>query len=95
MSGSLARASRPFRMAVLVPMLVLLLTGCGYNNIPIYEEQAKANWSEVLNQYQRRTDLIPQDSAARDPSNLTPPRTAESFAPHHPTHSRQDVIKAE
>lgn len=59
MSGSLARASRPFRLAVLVPMLALLLTGCGYNNIPTYEEQAKAKWSEVLNQYQRRADLIP------------------------------------
>ena len=37
----------------------LLLSGCGYNNIPTYEEQAKAKWSDVLNQYQRRSDLIP------------------------------------
>ena len=59
MSGSLARASRPFRIVLLVPLLSLLLTGCGYNNIPTYEEQAKAKWSDVLNQYQRRSDLIP------------------------------------
>jgi LemA protein len=35
------------------------LTGCGYNNIQSLDEQTKANWSEVLNQYQRRADLIP------------------------------------
>jgi LemA protein len=37
----------------------LLVSGCGVNNIPTYEEQAKAKWSDVLNQYQRRADLIP------------------------------------
>ena len=42
MPGSFARASRPFRVAVLPPLLSLLLTSCGYNNIPTYEEQAKA-----------------------------------------------------
>ena len=42
-----------------VPVLALLLSGCGVNNIPTYEQQAKAKWSEVLNQYQRRNDLIP------------------------------------
>ena len=36
-----------------------LLAGCGYNTIPTAEENAKAAWSEVLNQYQRRADLIP------------------------------------
>jgi LemA protein len=36
-----------------------LLTGCGINRIPTFEEQMKANWSEVLNQYKRRADLIP------------------------------------
>ena len=35
------------------------LTGCGINNIPTYEQNAKAAWSEVLNQYKRRADLIP------------------------------------
>ena len=42
-------------MAILLP----LLAGCGYNTIPTAEENAKAAWSEVLNQYQRRADLIP------------------------------------
>jgi LemA protein len=39
--------------------LGLLLSGCGINSIPSYEETAKAKWSEVQNQYQRRSDLIP------------------------------------
>jgi LemA protein len=59
MPGSVSRVYRPFRIAFLIPLLSLLLTGCGYNNIPTYEEQAKAKWSDVLNQYQRRSDLIP------------------------------------
>ncbi len=36
-----------------------LLAGCGINAIPTYDEQVKAAWSEVLNQYQRRSDLVP------------------------------------
>lgn len=36
-----------------------LLSGCGINNIPTYDEQVKAAWSQVENQYQRRADLIP------------------------------------
>ncbi len=39
--------------------LVLLLTGCGINNIPTYDEEVKAGWSQVLNQYQRRAELVP------------------------------------
>ena len=35
------------------------LSACGINTIPTQQEQAKAAWSEVLNQYQRRADLIP------------------------------------
>ncbi len=35
------------------------LSGCGVNNIPTYEQEAKAKWSEVLNQYKRRADLVP------------------------------------
>mgnify|MGYP001788653985 CR=1 FL=1 len=50
---------RPFRIAFILPLLSLFLSGCGFNDIPTYEEQAKAKWSEVLNQYQRRSDLIP------------------------------------
>ena len=47
------------RIPVLVAGLGLLLAGCGVNNIPSYDEAAKAKWSDVLNQYQRRADLIP------------------------------------
>src|SRR4030088_2703863 len=36
-----------------------VVSGCGYNTIPTLEEQAKARWSDVQNQYQRRADLIP------------------------------------
>ncbi len=39
--------------------LALLLSGCGYNDFQRLDEQVKAGWSEVLNQYQRRSDLIP------------------------------------
>jgi LemA protein len=38
---------------------VLTLSGCGYNTLQQADEQIKASWSEVLNQYQRRTDLVP------------------------------------
>ena len=37
----------------------LLISGCGYNTLQTTDEQTKAAWSEVLNQYQRRADLIP------------------------------------
>lgn len=40
-------------------MLTGWLSGCGINNIPTYDEQVKAAWSQVENQYQRRADLIP------------------------------------
>ena len=49
------------RPLVLAAMLAttLPLAGCGINNIPTYEQTAKAAWSQVLNQYKRRSDLIP------------------------------------
>lgn len=40
-------------------LLVLNLSGCGYNKFQSLDEEAKASWSEVLNQYQRRADLVP------------------------------------
>lgn len=40
-------------------MTATMLTGCGYNEIQTLDESTKAAWSEVLNQYQRRNDLIP------------------------------------
>lgn len=47
-------------LSVLAVLLAtVLLAGCGINNIPTYEQSAKAAWSEVLNQYKRRADLVP------------------------------------
>ena len=43
----------------MVALSLLFLTGCGYNTIQGADEQVKAAWSEVLNQYQRRADLVP------------------------------------
>ena len=40
-------------------LLTLGLSGCGYNDIQTQDEEVKAGWSEVVNQYQRRADLIP------------------------------------
>ncbi len=45
--------------AALIVLAPLLIAGCGINNIPTKEERAKAQWAEVQNQYQRRSDLIP------------------------------------
>lgn len=59
MFGSVRNASRTARILLIIPLLAFLTSGCGFNSIPTYEEQAKAAWSEVLNQYQRRSDLIP------------------------------------
>src|SRR2546430_15683144 len=44
---------------VLAALATLSLTNCGYNAIQTTDEQVKANWSEVVNQYQRRADLVP------------------------------------
>jgi LemA protein len=65
------------RAFFVVSGLGLLLAGCGYNTIPTLQEQAKAKWSEVQNQYQRRADLIPnlvatvQGYAAQEKNVLT------------------------
>ena len=45
--------------SVVVLMLASLLAGCGYNTLQQQDEQVTAAWSEVLNQYQRRADLVP------------------------------------
>lgn len=52
-------------------LLVLSLQGCGYNTLQSGDEQIKAAWSEVINQYQRRTDLVP---------NLV--KTVKAYAAH-------------
>ena len=59
MFASLHRVSRAPVMLAALLMATLTLAGCGVNNIPTYEEQAKASWAEVQNQYKRRSDLIP------------------------------------
>ena len=50
---------------------VSLLSGCGYNTLQSTDEQINSSWSEVLNQYQRRADLVP---------NLV--RTVQGYAKH-------------
>ena len=47
---------------VLAALATLSLTNCGYNAIQTNDEQVKSAWSEVLNQYQRRSDLVPISS---------------------------------
>jgi len=47
------------RVLVLTILAVLGLPGCGYNRLQQQDESVKAAWSEVVNQYQRRSDLIP------------------------------------
>jgi LemA protein len=46
-------------LSIVLTWFALLLTGCGYNTFQTTDEQVKADWAEVLNQYQRRADLIP------------------------------------
>jgi LemA protein len=73
--------------------IALTLSACGYNTIPTLEEQAKARWSDVQNQYQRRADLIPnlvatvQGYAAQEKSVLTAVVEARAKA----TQTRIDV----
>jgi LemA protein len=57
--------------------VAVAVSGCGYNTIPTLQEQAKARWADVQNQYQRRADLIPnlvatvQGYAAQEKNVLT------------------------
>jgi LemA protein len=73
MTGSMSR----IRVALAVVGIGLTLSACGYNTIPTLEEQAKARWADVQNQYQRRADLIPnlvatvQGYAAQEKNVLT------------------------
>jgi len=68
--------TRVWTFAVVVG-LGLAVAGCGYNTIPTLQEQAKARWADVQNQYQRRADLIPnlvatvQGFAAQEKNVLT------------------------
>jgi LemA protein len=56
--GSIKEALPMWRMLVTI-VLLMQLTGCGYNTFQTQDEQIKAAWAEVVNQYQRRADLIP------------------------------------
>jgi LemA protein len=73
MSGLFSRIG----MLAAVVGLGLTVSGCGYNTIPTLQEQAKARWADVQNQYQRRADLIPnlvatvQGFAAQEKNVLT------------------------
>ncbi|WP_426195992.1 LemA family protein [Massilia sp. DWR3-1-1] len=53
------RFSRWTRLLLTVSLLASILSGCGYNQFQSKDEATKAAWSEVVNQYQRRADLIP------------------------------------
>ncbi|MDF2370855.1 MAG: LemA family protein [Rhizobiaceae bacterium] len=59
MTRNLSADRTRYGLAAVLLSALLMLSGCGVNAIPTYEEQAKAAWSQVLNQYQRRADLIP------------------------------------
>ncbi len=48
-----------FRIFAVLALMVSLLSGCGYNTFQSGDEATKAAWSEVINQYQRRADLVP------------------------------------
>ena len=48
-----------FRLFSVLALVAVLLSGCGYNQIQVNDEAVNASWSEVLNQYKRRADLIP------------------------------------
>jgi len=50
---------RGIRLKVAALLMVLSLSGCGYNTFQSLDEEVKADWAEVLNQYQRRADLVP------------------------------------
>jgi LemA protein len=63
-------------------LLVLTLSGCGYNDLQGLDEDTKAAWSEVVNQYQRRADLIP---------NLV--NTVKGYAAHE-RETLENVVKA-
>ena len=50
---------KPMLLSAVLATSTVGLTGCGYNNLQAQDEQVTASWSEVVNQYQRRSDLVP------------------------------------
>lgn len=73
---------RKLRNLALALLTLTALSACGINNIPTYDEQVKASWAQVENQYQRRADLIP---------NLV--STVKGYAAHE-TETLQAVTEA-
>jgi LemA protein len=77
LEGGVTNIVSRIRIMLAVAAVGVALSSCGYNTIPTLEEQAKARWSDVQNQYQRRADLIPnlvatvQGYAAQEKSVLT------------------------
>jgi LemA protein len=78
----------PFARYAAILAVSLSLAGCGVNTIPTKEETAKAKWADVQNQYQRRSDLIPnlvatvQGYAAQEKSVLVEVTQARAQATH-------------
>jgi len=70
------------RLSLAAPLAAVALAGCGVNTIPAAEENAKAKWADVQNQYQRRADLIP---------NLV--ATVKGYATHEQT-TLEGVVNA-
>jgi LemA protein len=58
-TGSLQEDGMRKLLTVLAALATLSLSNCGYNTIQTEDQQVKASWSEVVNQYQRRADLVP------------------------------------
>ena len=54
-----SRLIKRIGLGAILAAMMLNLSGCGINNIPTYDEEVNAAWSQVLNQYKRRADLIP------------------------------------
>ncbi|MEX1664221.1 LemA family protein [Zhongshania arctica] len=85
MHAATSFARRNYTLFILL-FATLLLSGCGINNIPRMDEEAKAAWAQVENQYQRRADLIPnlvstvKGFAAQEQETLTAVIEARSKA---------------
>lgn len=59
MTSVLPFSLRHFVTGALLSLMAIFLSGCGYNDLQKLDEQVSSSWSEVVNQYQRRADLVP------------------------------------
>ena len=92
----------PYRSSLKMAVILLLstwLAGCGINTIPTLDEQVKAAWAQVQNQYQRRTDLIPnlmevvKGYAKHEEATLTAVTEAEPRPPRFRSMPRPSTIR--